>query len=201
MKQNWDERYSREDYVYGVRPNEYFKQELEKLNPGMILLLGEGEGRNATHAAANGWDVEAVDWSAEGKNKAERLAKSQNVSFNYIVSDILTYTPAKEKFDVIALIYIHLDPLVREELFEKIYSALKPGGKLIFEAFELEQIKYKSGGPQSPELLYTLEDIVNLCIDYNFENFTKEIIQLSEGYLHKGEAAVIRFTGSKSLSI
>ncbi|MHC1738013.1 MAG: class I SAM-dependent methyltransferase [Ignavibacteriaceae bacterium] len=197
MKQNWDERYSREDYVYGIKPNEYFKQELEKLKPGMILLLGEGEGRNANYAAKHGWNVEAVDWSAEGKNKAHRLAKSHDVSFHYIVSDILTYTPEKEKFDVIALIYIHLDPLVRDGLFEKIYTALKPGGKLIFEAFDLEQLKYNSGGPKSPELLYTLEDIVNLCIDYTFENFNKEIIQLSEGDLHKGEAAVIRFTGSK----
>jgi len=197
MQQNWDERYSREDYVYGTEPNEYFKQELNKINPGMVLLLGEGEGRNAVYAAKKGWKVDAVDWSVEAKNKALKLSRSQDVVVNYIIEDLLRFTPDTEKYDVIALIYIHLSPREKMEVFKTIYNGLKPGGKLIMEAFDIEQLKNKSGGPTDPELLYTLEDIVNLCIDYNFESFSKEIIQLSEGDLHKGEAAVIRFTGSK----
>ncbi|MDY0079983.1 MAG: class I SAM-dependent methyltransferase [Ignavibacteriaceae bacterium] len=197
MKQNWEERYGSSDYVYGVEPNDYFRQELSKLKPGMLLLLGEGEGRNATFASKNGWSVDAVDWSEEARNKAHRLSRSHNVIFNYIVADITQYTPDTEKFDAVALIYIHLPEYERQELFKKIFNALKPGGKLILEAFDIDQIKYKSGGPSSPDLLYSLEDIVELCIDYNFDNISKEVIQLSEGRLHKGDAAVIRFTGTK----
>jgi hypothetical protein len=59
MNNFWDERYADEEYVYGTTPNQYFKQELEKLTPGKILLPGEGEGRNAVFAATQGWKVTA----------------------------------------------------------------------------------------------------------------------------------------------
>ena len=48
--------------------------QLAKLSPGTLLLPGEGEGRNAVHAASSGWSVEAVDYSSEGKRKALALA-------------------------------------------------------------------------------------------------------------------------------
>lgn len=37
-------------------------------------MLGEGEGRNGVYAAKLGWEIDAVDWSEKGKEKAERLA-------------------------------------------------------------------------------------------------------------------------------
>ena len=32
----WDERYSIKDYVYGTLPNEFFKEQIDKLKPGKI---------------------------------------------------------------------------------------------------------------------------------------------------------------------
>ena len=55
MKEFWDSRYSAEEYVYGILPNEYFKSKLitdEK--SGNILFPAEGEGRNAVYAALKG---------------------------------------------------------------------------------------------------------------------------------------------------
>ena len=48
----WDKRYNNEDLIYGTEPNKFFKQYIDKIKPGRILLLGEGEGRNAVYAAA-----------------------------------------------------------------------------------------------------------------------------------------------------
>jgi hypothetical protein len=74
MNEFWNNRYSTEEYAYGTLPNEYLKEEAEKLKPGNILFPAEGEGRNAVHAARLGWKVYAFDISTEAKLKAEKLA-------------------------------------------------------------------------------------------------------------------------------
>jgi len=65
-KDTWDQRYADSEYVYGTSPNDFFKQELDKLGPGKILLPAEGEGRNAVYAAEKEWDVWVFDQSEEG---------------------------------------------------------------------------------------------------------------------------------------
>jgi len=88
----WDERYSSIEFVYGTEPNIFFKDELDKLKTGNILLLGEGEGRNAVYAAAQGWKVDAVDFSTIAKEKALKLANENNVKINYDVASLADYT-------------------------------------------------------------------------------------------------------------
>lgn len=39
----WNERYSKEEYIYGKTPNAFFKKELDNLKPEKILLPAEGE--------------------------------------------------------------------------------------------------------------------------------------------------------------
>ncbi len=83
MKDFWNERYAAREYVYGKKPNQYFKKNIDGLTPVKILLPCKGEGRNAVYAAQKGWDVEAIDFSVEGKKKALSLALKNNVSINY----------------------------------------------------------------------------------------------------------------------
>jgi len=70
----WNERYSKEEFAYGKLPNNYLKEQLERLPVGTILFPAEGEGRNAVFAAKPGWKVSAFNISVEGKNKALQLA-------------------------------------------------------------------------------------------------------------------------------
>lgn len=198
MKNPWDKRYSAAEYVYGTEPNEFFKEEIEKLRPGRILFLGEGEGRNAVFAASNGWSVEAVDGSAAGKEKALKFASTNSVKIDYAVADLNDYQFPQETYDAVASIYLHLPEDLREKVHNSAVAALKPGGILILEAFEKEQIKHNSGGPRNEDLLYSLEDIYSDFHELELEKFSKEEIQLSEGNLHNGPASVIRFVGKKS---
>jgi hypothetical protein len=46
MKEKWNEREKTEEYFFDKEPNEFFKEEVDKLIPGRALLLGDGEGRN-----------------------------------------------------------------------------------------------------------------------------------------------------------
>jgi len=199
MKNRWNERFSETSYAYGIKPNQFLKEIMQSMNPGKILFLAEGEGRNAVYAASLGWEVEALDYCEAGKVKAEKLAVEQNVEINYLIEDLSDFKPEPNYYDAIALIYMHIDDkMLQSSIHKKVIKALKPGGKIIFEAFEKEQIKYSSGGPKEEELLFSLEDIVDDFIDLNFEILSKELISLDEGKYHQGTASVIRFVGSKS---
>ena len=48
---NWEERYSTPEYFYGTAPNEFVAQVADRIPPGSVLCLAEGEGRkdDATH--------------------------------------------------------------------------------------------------------------------------------------------------------
>ena len=197
MKEFWDSRYSSKEFVYGKAPNQFFAEEILKLNPGKMISYGEGEGRNAVFAAANGWDVDAIDFSIEGKKKTEILAAELNVNVNYIVSDIMEFNPYENYYDVALIIYFHIDDIKRKKFFNKVISSLKNGGLVIIEVFDKSQLKFNSGGPKSENLLYSLEDIVESFIDFDFIKFAKQIVVLNEGMHHSGEASVIRFIGRK----
>jgi len=86
----WNERYSNDEFAYGTQPNNYLKDQLQKLETGSILFPAEGEGRNAVFAAQLGWEVYAFDISAEGKNKALQLAEINNVRIDYHVGELQT---------------------------------------------------------------------------------------------------------------
>src|SRR4051794_3192290 len=106
-KNMWDDRYKDQVYAYGKEPNLFFKEWLQKFEPGSILMPADGEGRNGVFAAQVGWKVTSVDLSAEGKSKALELAKEHQVTINYIVGDLEQLQFEKESFDAIGLVYAH----------------------------------------------------------------------------------------------
>jgi SAM-dependent methyltransferase len=193
----WDERYSAENYVYGTTPNEFFKEQIDLLKPGKILMLGEGEGRNGIYAAQKGWLVDAVDFSLKAKEKALNHAKDKNVNINYIVENLEHYNPQKTFYDAAGLIFVHLNEKIRGKIHKKVIESLKPGGVVIMEVYSKEQMGRTSGGPQSPEMLYSIENIKKTFSELTYLRLSKEIIHLSESSLHSGEASVIRFIGKK----
>ncbi len=196
-KDFWDKRYSEKEFAYGIEPNQFFKEQIEKLSPGRALFLGEGEGRNAVYAAKQGWQVDAVDFSSSAKDKALRLAEENKVKINYEVCDLSNYKFKENYFDLIVMIFVHLPIELRTIVFSTAISSLKQNGKMIIEAFNKEQINNTSGGPQSLDLLYSEKDVLSLVHDLRVETLESKTIELDEGEYHKGRADVIRFVGVK----
>jgi SAM-dependent methyltransferase len=194
----WDERYSTTEFIYGTEPNSFFKHELDKLTPGKILLLGEGEGRNAVYAALNGWKVDAVDFSLKAKEKALQLAEDNDVKINYKVVDLSNYKLKPDYYDAIAIIYLHLKPELRTYIHSQLNDSLRAGGKLILEVFEKEQLGKHSGGPQSLEMLYSKEELKTDLENMKIEMLKKKYINLDEGDKHSGDAVVIRLIAIKT---
>lgn len=202
MKEFWDDRYNQTTYVYGEEPNLFFKENLNKLEVGRILLPAEGEGRNAVYAARKMWQVEAFDQSAQGREKAMKLAEKYQVSFSYTIGgiDALNYPPAS--FDLIAFIYAHTPSNIRSHFHADLLPYLKSGGYVILEGFSKAHQKHQqdnphAGGPREEDMLYSVEEIPLLFPGLETLALTEQEIILSEGIAHKGEASVIRYIGRK----
>lgn len=200
MKEFWNERFAREEFIYGTKPNFFFKSEFDKINKkGKALFPLEGEGRNACYAAKFGWNVEAFDFSLAAKEKAIRLCDSYSVPITYEISKAEDFDFQKETYDLVVLIYAHVNPKLRKDFHHNVMKSLKLGGRIILEAFHPKQLKnaYTSGGPKSPEMLYSLDEL-----KMDFEGLSelkgKELeIELNEGEYHRGKGFVTRLTGVK----
>lgn len=194
----WDERYSGEEFIYGTEPNQFFKEQIDKIpKPGKLILPGEGEGRNAVYAARAGWQVDALDQSNIAKQKALMLAQQYGVQINYKVIDLNNFSPEKSNYNAAAVIFVHLPPIERVELHKKLIGSLTKGGIILLELFSMNQLGKESGGPQDISMLSSVEEIQS-----DFENMKTILIEetnlyLTEGSKHSGEASVIRFVGKK----
>ena len=198
----WNDRYSSEEFAYGTAPNNYLKEQLEKLKTGSILFPAEGEGRNAVFAAQLGWKVSAFDISAEGKNKALKLAEANNVVIDYQVGELETLNYQAEQFDVIALIYAHFPAAIKSSIHQTLETYLRKDGYIIFEAFSKKHLEYlaindKVGGPKDIESLFSIEEIQSDFPDYEIIQLEEKVIELNEGLFHNGKGSVIRFVGKK----
>lgn len=197
MRDFWNKRYADSAYAYGKIPNQFFKQELLKLNPNNILLPAEGEGRNAVFAAESGWSVTAFDYSDIAKEKALELAIEKNVEINYKVSNFENFPAARNSFACIALIYAHILPRERNLLHKKMVNYLEVGGTLILEGFSKEQINRNTGGPKILDMLYAEDELRSDFQELNIIKIETLEIELSEGEFHDGTASVVRLIAQK----
>ena len=193
----WDKRYGTEEYAYGKEPNAFFSSQLDGTDPGFILLPGEGEGRNAVHAALKGWSVDAFDQSGVGQSKALELASELGTEINYRVCLLEDFLFIPNHYDAAGLLFFHSDPAKRILLHQKVYESLKPGGILILEAFHKEQPHKNTAGPKSPEKLFDEETLSSDFALFKTLLLEKQEIELNEGAFHQGLASVIRFLGIK----
>lgn len=198
----WDYRYSQSEFAYGEEPNNYLKEQLEKLDAGKILFPAEGEGRNAVFAAKLGWDVYAFDISSEGQKKAQQLADKNNVTIDYQVGELQNLNYTDEQFDAIALIYAHFPAIIKSQIHKSLDKYLRKDGIIIFEAFSKKHLDYlakneKMGGPKDIESLFSIDEIKADFVNYDVLELVETEIDLNEGLYHIGQGSVIRFVGRK----
>jgi SAM-dependent methyltransferase len=196
MQEFWDQRFDTKEYIYGKKPNLFFKEFIDKTNPGSVLLPADGEGRNSVYAALKGWDTSAFDFSPKAKNKAMTLAEEYHVEIDYQISSIESFHTEKQ-FDLIAIIFLHIPPEMRREMHRKLIRFLKPGGYFLMETFSKKQINYNTGGPRNQNLLYSgqelIEDLESLDITY----YKEKLKELDEGCYHRGKSEVIQLIAQR----
>lgn len=204
MNNKWDESYNIKEYRYGETPNLFFKETIDILPTGKILLPADGEGRNSVYAAIRGWTVDAFDQSQQAKEKALRLAHKNNVDISYHVMNFedITQSYIADFYDVIVLTYVHLPKQLKAKYHRLLLPLLKTGGHIIIEGFSKEHIEYQqqnplAGGPPYVDMMYSREEILSIFDTLKIDLLEETEIELAEGIGHNGKASVIRFVGIK----
>src|SRR5258708_13643106 len=155
--QRWNQRFLREDYLFGTEPNAFLAGERGRRRAGdRGLAIGDGEGRNGVSLAMQGLDVLSIDFSSVALKKAAALASERGVSLKTQVADLDDWTWQADRFDVVAAIFIQFaGPKLRERIFAGICRTLAPGGLLLLQGYRPEQLAYGTGGASQAENMYT----------------------------------------------
>ncbi|MES5957220.1 class I SAM-dependent methyltransferase [Bacillus fungorum] len=113
----------------------YFEKKL--LNPGKVLELGCGPGRNAIYFAEKGCLVDAVDLSQESIQWATERAKEKNVHVNFIYNNIFDLQIEEGTYDIVydSGCFHHIAPHRRMNYINLVKKALKPGGYFAITCF------------------------------------------------------------------
>jgi SAM-dependent methyltransferase len=155
---SWDDRYRTAEFVWKTDPNRFLPPEVAALQRGRALDLACGEGRNAVWLATQGWDATGVDYSQVGLDKAAQLAESNHVTGTWICADVTKWEP-DGLYDLVVVFYLQLPETERRIAFGTAARALAPGGTLLIVGHDLANLTEGTGGPQSPAVLYTPDDV------------------------------------------
>jgi 2-polyprenyl-3-methyl-5-hydroxy-6-metoxy-1,4-benzoquinol methylase len=196
----WNERFNKEEFIFGKEPNEYLVEQTGKyLKPGhKVLCIADGEGRNGVWLAKQGIQVVGFDASDIALAKAKQFAKEHQVEVEYSFSDTDSFTWHANTYDAVIGIFIQFaDPVMRERIFQKTYETLKPGGIFILQGYTPKQLEYKTGGPSLIEHLYTEEMIRDLSKSFDIRELVIYEKELSEGARHTGMSALLGLVAQK----
>ncbi len=197
MKEFWDERYKEEVYAYGQEPNDFLKA--QEFGSGLnVLCLAEGEGRNGVYLASLGNDVTCIDYSEAGLEKTKQLALLKGQEVSCFCADLSDVELEPLKWDLIIGVFAHFPPNVKKHIWPQISNALKPGGRLVMEVYDLEQLRFGTGGPQQEALLYSKEELVEL-LGNAFSNLQIDKVyrEVKEGTYHNGASATLQVLALK----
>ena len=195
----WDERYSREEYVFGTEPADFLKHHRDLLRSGLAgLAVADGEGRNSVFLAEQGVETTAFDASPVAVAKARELAKAREVTVDYHVADVEGWSWERDRFDLVVAVFIQfLGPEAMSDAFAKMQQTLRPGGRVLLHGYRPEQLEYRTGGPSDVENLYTEALLREAFKGTEIELLRSYDADLQEGEGHVGRSALIDLIARK----
>ena len=196
----WDERYNKAEYHYGTEPNDFLRAHAESLLTGKgnrVLCLADGEGRNSVYLASLGAQAIAVDISQVGLAKAQKLAALKGVQIETLHADLSQHEFGPDTYGGIAMIFCHLPPAMRPHLYAQIRTALQPGGWLLVECYNEQQLGRGTGGPPTAELMVSLHELEQAFSGFQVLHAENTVRSIVEGSGHNGEGAVCQFIARK----
>jgi hypothetical protein len=114
------------------------------------------------------------------------------------ISDAMNFRGNESGYDVVGLFYAHTPHSIRQQFHRRAVTWLKPGGKLILEGFNTNQLGLSSGGPKDRSMLFSIDQLQNDFKGLKVEQLETIQVVLNEGPFHQGNAEIIRMIGSLS---
>ncbi len=110
------------------QPTPLVKRFLSDVQPGTVLDLASGTGRNATWLAARGWAVTAVDGAATAIDLLQKRSAKLGVALRTVVADLerADYVIEPASWDAIIICYY-----LQRDLIEPAKLGVRPGGTMI----------------------------------------------------------------------
>jgi len=163
-RHEWNERYREKGLQGHSSANRFLVEIATGLSPGTAYDLAGGEGHNAVWLAEHGWRVTVVDWSEVALEKGRRLASESVVDVDFEEADLLEWRPVELR-DLVAVVYLQIPPRERQAAWCTAVDALAPGGTLAIIGHDSSNLTDGVGGPQSPDVLYTADEVVEVIGD------------------------------------
>lgn len=157
-REDWNTRYEGDELVWRAEPNRFLVEATADLEPGTVLDVACGEGRNAIWLAERGWRATGVDFSGVALEKARRLAASRGVEAEWVEADVTSWAPART-FDLVLLMYLQLPSAQRRAVYRAAAGWVAPGGHLLVVGHDTENLTAGTGGPQDPDVLFSAADV------------------------------------------
>lgn len=158
-REDWNRKHGEVGLLFGATPNRFLVAEVEGLSPGRALDLACGGGRNAVWLAEQGWTVTAADFSDVGLASAAELAAERGVDVEWVDADLRVWEPPAGAFDLVAILYLQIPADERRIVLARAAAAVAPGGTLLVVGHDRENLNGGYGGPKSPEVLLTPEEV------------------------------------------
>ena len=195
----WNARFAGEDFAFGTEPNTWLREHAGALPPGgRVLCVADGEGRNSTWLARQGFAVDAFDLSEVGVAKARRLAAARGVAVNHAVADGDMLAWPQAVYDGVVAIFVqYATPAERERLFANMARCLRPGGVLMLLGYTPKQLVFRTGGPGIDSHLYTEALLREAFAGMAIERLDEFEAELAEGTSHAGMSALIGLVARK----
>jgi SAM-dependent methyltransferase len=130
----WNERYAAADLVWGSEPNRFVEEALRDV-------------------------VTGVDFSSVAIERARKLATQRGVDVEFIEADVASWCPDPGAHALVLVLYMHIPPAKRRQVWAHAVAALHPGGELLLVGHARRNLAEGVGGPQDPELLWEPEEI------------------------------------------
>jgi len=124
----------------------------QRLTGGRALDVACGVGQNAIWLAQHGFIVDAVDISSVALAHARLAATQAGVTVNLIQADLDEWKPPAEAYDlVIGFRFLN------RRLWPRLQTAVRPGGWLLYQTFNLRKLTPDAGCP--PEYLLDIGEL------------------------------------------
>ena len=168
----YDERYSGEEYYWGLTPNNLCYEIMRikpPVKPYKVLDIGCGEGKDAVFLARNGYNVTAFDISEQGLSKAQNLADKCGVKIDFFKADVRDFR-LKTDYDIIfsSGVFYYIPQELRESIVDNLKSHTTQGGINVINVFvrkpfiplppDMEESELLAGDWRSGELFMYYHD-------------------------------------------
>jgi SAM-dependent methyltransferase len=128
----FDKTYASPGTEFKATPNAFLVSCARTLKPGRALDIHMGQGRNALHLAAQGWDVTGFDISEEGLVQVRAEAAKRGLRIKAVHQDHKDFDFGRSQWDLVVMSYTMI-PLDDVALVKRIVDSMKPGGFLVLE--------------------------------------------------------------------